>query len=185
MSGKTISPYHLRHGLKSSVTRSLKEKRGHRSDQGQVWAEVKKQQDALTVPSETSALADTYERYGAHLTEAREVLKYVPGACGLAVALGPQVVTADLFDKPATCEKVWGRLLSGLVLDAPVETRADGSPDVAQVNEFLHEARNAAWARSEAAGEGQEYRAEFDGKVGSALLLDGALVHGSVLAEVK
>jgi hypothetical protein len=119
------------------------------------------------------------------LAEAKEALKYVPGACGLAVTLGPQVVTADLFDKPATCAKVWGRFLSGLVLDALLEARADGPPDVAQVNQFFHEVRNAAWARSEAAGEGQEYRVAFNGKVASALLLDGALVHGSVLAEVK
>jgi hypothetical protein len=38
---KQISPYHLRHGLKSSVTRSLKGKLGQRSDQGQVWDDVK------------------------------------------------------------------------------------------------------------------------------------------------
>ena len=37
---KYISPYHLRHGLKGSVARSLREKQGHRSDQGQVWDEV-------------------------------------------------------------------------------------------------------------------------------------------------
>jgi hypothetical protein len=185
LSSKTISPYHLRHGLKSSVTRALKEKRGHRSDQAKVWADVKMQQDALAVPSGTSALADTYEKYEAQVAQAQEALKYVPRACGLAVALGPQVVTADLFDKPETCEKVWGRLLSGLVLDALVEAKADGSPDVAQVYQLFHEAKNAAWAQTEAVGEGQEYRAEFNGKVGSALLLDGALVHGSVLAAVS
>jgi hypothetical protein len=185
LASKTISPYHLRHGLKSSVTRALKEKRGHRSDQGQVWEEVQKQQDALAVPSGTSALADTYEKYEAQVAEAKEALKYMPGACGLAVALGPQVVTADLFDKPATCEKVWGRLLSGLVLDALVEAKADGSPDVAQVNQLFHEARNAPWAQTEAVGEGQEYRAEFNGKVASALLLDGTLVHGSLVAAVS
>ena len=37
-SSKTISPYRLRYGLKSSVSRSLKEKLGHRSDQSKVWA---------------------------------------------------------------------------------------------------------------------------------------------------
>jgi hypothetical protein len=182
MHGKTISPHRLRHGLKSSVTRSLKEKQGHRSDQGKVWEEVRKQQEALGVESGTSALADSYQKYEQNLAEARNALKYVPGACGLAIAIGPQVVTADLFDKPATCEKVWGRLLSGLVLDALVEGQAKRSPDPAQVNQFLHEVRNAAWTPTETVGEGQEYRAEFNGQVGSALLLGGALVHGSVVA---
>ena len=179
-----ISPYHLRHGLKRSVTRSLREKQGHRSDQGQVWNEVRKQQDALAVSSGTGALADTYDQYKERLAEAQKTLRYVPGACGLVVALGPQIVTSDLFDKPATCEKVWGRLLSGLVLDALTEGKAGGSSDVAQVSQLLNEVRNAAWTQVEAVGEGQEYRAEFDGKVGSALLLDGVLVHGSLVAGV-
>jgi hypothetical protein len=60
-----------------------------------------------------------------------------------------------------------------------------GSPDVAQVSQLLNEARNAFWTETEAVGEGQEYRTEFGGKVGSALLLDGALVHGSVVAGVS
>jgi hypothetical protein len=183
-SSKQISPYHLRHGLKSSVTRSLNRNLGHRSDQGRVWNEVRKQQDALAVSSGTSALADTYGKYEQHLAEAQKALRSVPGACGLAVAIGPQVVTADLFDKPATCEKVWARLLSGLVLDAMTEGQAGGPPDPAQVDQFLHEARNAPWTQTPAVGEGQEYRAEFGGKVSSALLLDEALVHGSVVAAM-
>jgi hypothetical protein len=182
MPSKTMSPYHLRHGLKSSVTHSLKDKLGHRSDQGLVWDEVRKQQDALAVESGTSALADTYDKYQQHLGEAQKALQYVPGACGLVVAIGSQIVTADLFDKPATCEKVWNRLLSGLVLDALTEVQAGCSPDSAQMNQFLHEVRIAAWTQTEAVGEGQEYRAEFDGKTASALLLDGALVHGSVVS---
>jgi hypothetical protein len=182
---KHLSPYHLRHGLKTSVTRSLKGNLGHRSDQGQVWDEVRKQQGALGVSSGTSALADTYEKYEQNLAEAQTALKYVPGACGLAVAIGPQAVTADLFDKPATCEKVWARLLSGLVLDALAAGPAGGSPDVAQVSQLLNEARNAFWTQTEGVGEGQEYRAEFGGKVGSALLLGGALVHGSLVAGVS
>ena len=72
---KMISPYHLRQGLKSSVTRSLKEKQGHRSDQGQVWDEVRKQQNALAVESGTSALADTYEKYQERLADARQACR--------------------------------------------------------------------------------------------------------------
>jgi hypothetical protein len=183
-SSKHISPYRLRHGLKCSVTRSLKQQLGHSSDQAKVWDDVRTQQKALAVSSDSSALADSYEKYKQSLAEAEQALRYVPGACGLVVAIGPQIATADLFDKPATCEKVWGRLLSGLVLDALMEGQADGSPDVAQVSQFVSEVRSAGWTQTPAVGEGAEYRAEFDGKVGSALLLDGALVHGSVLVGV-
>jgi hypothetical protein len=179
---KHSSPHRLRHGLKSSVHRSLVENQGHRSDQGQVWDDVRKQQETLGVTSGTSALSDTYEMYEQHLAEAQRALQYVPGACGLAVAVGPQVVTADLFDQPATCQKVWGRLLSGVVLDSLAAGQANDSPDPAQVNQFLVEARSAGWTQAQPVGEGEELRAEFNGKVGSVLLLGGALVHGSVVA---
>jgi hypothetical protein len=139
-----------------------------------------KQQDALGVTSATGALADSYEHYEQHLAEGQSTLKYVPEAYGLAVALGPQVITADLFDKPATCEKVWTRLLSGLVLDASAEGQMGGTPDPGQVEQLIHEARNAAWTQTDAVGEGQEFRAEFNGKIASVLLLDGTLVHGSI-----
>jgi hypothetical protein len=185
-SGKTVSPSHLRHTLKSSVSRSLKEKMGHRSDQGQVWDEVRKQQEALEVSSCTSALSDTYEKFQGQLGAARQALPYVEGSAGLAVALGSRVVSVDFFDQPATCRKVWDRLLSGLMLDALSQaTAAEGPPDEAQVTQLLDEVRGAAWSPTETVGEGQELRAEFAGKVGSALLLDGALVHGSVLASMS
>ena len=44
--------------------------------------------------------------------------------------------------------------------------KAQASPDVSQVEKMVNEARNAAWTQTEAVGEGREYRAEFDGKVG-------------------
>jgi hypothetical protein len=183
-SSKLCSPYRLRHGLKSSVTRFLKEQRGHRSDQNLIWEEVRKQQINLGVSSGTSALDDTYKKYDAQLFEAQRALKYVPGACGLVAAIGPQIVTADLFDKPATCEKVWGRLLSGLVLDALMEGQEKGVPAQAQVEQFISEIRAATWTQTETVGEGQEHRTEFNGRVGSALLLGGSLVHGSVVCTV-
>jgi hypothetical protein len=73
-------------------------------------------------------------------------------------------------------------LLSGLVLDTLSEGQADGSPDSAQAGLLLHEVRGAAWTRTEAVGQGPKYRAEFGGKMGSALLLAGALAYESVVA---
>ena len=145
---------------------------------------MQKQQSALGVASDTSALSDTYGKYEENLAQAQKEMQYVPGACGLAVAIGSQVVTADLFDKPATCQKLWDKLLSGMVLDALTAGEAQASPDGSQVEKLVNDARNAAWTQAEAVGEGQEYRAEFDGKVGSALVLDGSLVHGSLVAAV-
>ena len=108
-SGMHSSPK-LRHILKESVSRSAKEGRGHCSDQGGVWKEVSRQMKALGAASATAAMADTYKRHADRLDDFRERLRYIERASGLAVAVGDKIISVDLFDKPATCRKVWGQL---------------------------------------------------------------------------
>jgi hypothetical protein len=183
MAGKTLPSYKLRSVLKGSLLQSLRLSRGHRSDQGSVWRAVQAQQDTLGVSSATTAMADSFAGYATQINDACSSLPYVPEASGMAVAVGGQVVSVDLFDKPATCRKVWNRLLSGALLDALAgRDQTDGPPEPGQVVQMLEETRKAVWTKTQAVGEGQEYRAEYSGKMGSALLLAGALVHGSVVA---
>jgi hypothetical protein len=56
-SSGTRSSTNILYALKSSVAKSLKEQRGHRSDQGEVWAEVDRVQSALGTDSPTRALS--------------------------------------------------------------------------------------------------------------------------------
>ncbi|MCY2995519.1 MAG: hypothetical protein NTY19_47800 [Planctomycetota bacterium] len=89
----------LRYFLKMSVSKSVKAKRGHRSDQGKVWEEVARQQEALGTSSPSSAMADAFQAYEGRIAEFRQKLGYVDGASGLAVAVGKKIVAVDLFDK--------------------------------------------------------------------------------------
>ncbi len=179
------SPSKLRYAMKASVTQSLKAKRGRRSDQGKVWEEVAELQAAHGVHSATSAMSDTFDAHTDQLNDFREKLKYVEGASGMAVTIGDKVVGCDLFDKPATCQKVWGRLLSGLVFGALESKESEKQAGTSDIEEMLQATSNASWEPAEPIGEGEEYRAEFDeGEHASALTFKDSLVHGSVLAEV-
>jgi hypothetical protein len=127
-------------------------------------------------------MADTYEAYGHRQAEFREKLKYAEGATGLAVAVGGKVVSVDLFDRPATCRKVWDRLLTGVVMDAleaaPAQEQA--GPDAVQA--LVAHLGAAPWVAAPAVGAGEEFRSETeDGKHASALVHDGALIHGSLV----
>jgi len=173
----------LRHVLKKSVSRSAREDQGHASDQGEVWKEVGRQMVALSSHSPTAAMADTYAAYDNRLKEYRERLRYVEGATGLAVAVGGKLVSVDVFDKPATCRKVWDRLLTGVVLDAleagPAKEQAGG----ADVQRELASLRDAPWQQTPAVGTGEEFRAEMEGdRHATALTCGGIVVHGSLVA---
>ena len=131
-------------------------------------------------------MSDTFDTYRDRLTEFQNNMKYVDGATGVAIAVGTQIVSADLFDKPATCSKVWNRLLSGAVLDAlEAKTLDEGIGDT-EVEHVLATLNELPWQLVDPAGEGQEYRAESDeGTHASALSLDDVLVHGTVVLGNK
>ena len=172
----------LRHALKSSVSDSLGGGTGHRSDQGKVWEEVDKQQATLGVSSQTSAMADSFEAHKPQIDQYAEQFPYPEGAAGLAVALGDKVVAVDLFDSPATCRKVWRRLLSGFILDAVGPAALTGAVTLPAVEAALASLRDSSWEKVEAVGDGEEYRVKSgDGTQASALTFGDSLVHGSLL----
>lgn len=176
------SPSKLRHSLKSSVTRSVREGEGHRSDQSEVWSEVADLQSKHGVESCTMAMSDTFSACEDAVTDYREKLPYVQGATGLAILVGDRMVSIDLFDKPSTCEKVWNRLISGSILEAMAAQPTDKVATAADVERLLQTAKAMQWESAPAVGEGQEYRAESQtGEQASLLFLNETLVHGSVV----
>ncbi|QEH33830.1 hypothetical protein OJF2_23600 [Aquisphaera giovannonii] len=180
-SGHHCSPS-LRKSLKRSVARSLDEGKGHASDQMEVWAEVGRQMDSLGSSSETMAMSDTFRTFSGQIDEYRQDLAYADGAVGLAVAIGPDVVAIDLFDRPSTCRKVWDRLLSGFVMDALERPGVTGAAGPADVLAALQRLASAMWRESPPVGEGQEFRAKPGPDAhASALTFSASLLHGSAV----
>ena len=183
-SGGSHSSSKLRHFLKRSVGESLKSGHGHTSDQMAVWGEVSRQMASLGSTSETGAMSDTYAHYQGRLEEFRERLRYVEGASGFAVAVGPLVVAVDVFDKSSTCRKVWDRLMSGVVMDALEPETSVEAIGTSDVENLLSRLRSAAWEVTPAVGEGQEYRSDsVPSAHASSLALGGSVLHGSVVVE--
>jgi hypothetical protein len=183
--GFRSSGYHssskLRTVLKKSVSASSLSGHGHSSDQSEVWREVSRQMESLGSTSDTMAMAATYDSQADRFAEFRAQLPYLEDASGLAVAIGQRIVSVDLFDRAQTCEKVWDRLLSGLVLDALEAGDVTERADEATVNGLLTALREARWKQVPAAGSGEEYRAEEADRHASALTANGSVVHASLV----
>jgi pSer/pThr/pTyr-binding forkhead associated (FHA) protein len=177
----SVSSAQIRHTVRSSVTRSLHDGRGHSSDQGSVWNDVRSQHDALGVTSRTDSMADTVTSCADRVATVQQALPYPEGSTGVLVAVGRRIVSLDLFDAPDTCRRVWDRLVTGLSLDGLMAGAEDGEPSLDQISSLFARARAAAWVPVRAVGDGAESRADFDGLAGSALIVDGVLVHGSLV----
>jgi len=179
------SPPKLRKALKSSVSSSLKEDLGHRSDQGEVWKAVACLNLEQGVSSDTEAMACAFRAKREPLADFQDKINYVAGATGVAVAIGQRVVSIDLFDKASTCERVWKRILSGVAMEALVEGEVKEVASVADIEKLLAVVLELTWEQSPAVGDGEEYRAESQqGDHASALTFKETVVHGSVLSAV-
>jgi hypothetical protein len=94
-----------------------------------------------------------------------------------------RLLSVDLFDRPATCQRVWNRMLSGMVLDA-VEAGTTGEPPEAGiVEQTVRGLGQLDWERVETVGLGEESRAKGLGLLASMLAWDGVPVHVSMVAE--
>ena len=177
------SPSKLRRALKASVSKSVKENRGHTSDQGEVWREVACLHAAFEITSASDAMSDAFDTYEDQITSYRENVKYIEGAVGVAFAIGDRVVSVDVFDKPATCQKVWNRLLSDVVFDALEAGKTDKLASSQDVEQLVAVVGDLPWEQAEAVGEGEEYRAESKrGDHATALAFQDTVVHSSLVA---
>jgi hypothetical protein len=174
------SPSNLRRILKRSVSASLREKRGHRSDQNEVWREVERQQSSLKSSSPTSAMSDTFETHQDRIEEYLERLKPVKNSVGMAVAIADQLVCLDILDSPKTCEQVWERFVSGFILDALEAPSEYQQVSVSEVESLLLSVSGLSWEEAPTVGEGQDYRAENETTAASVLTFEDNLVHASV-----
>ena len=176
-------PSKLRRALKSSVSESAKMHQAHYSDQTEVWNCIGSLYNRHLVESSTWAMSDAFDAHGETIAKYRNDLKYVDGATGVAVAVGSKIVAIDVFDKSLTCEKVWDRLLSGVVFDALEAAKSVQEPSVADVEELLTNVADLSWEQTPAVGEGEEFRSVTKrGDHGSALTFQKTVVHGSVIA---
>ena len=177
------SPSKLRRALKASVSRSVADSGRHTSDQMAVWREVDSIHESLSVESATRAMSDSFTSYHSQIEAYKDRLPYVEGASGLAIALGDQVTSIDLFDQPSTCRKVWKRLLSGMVLDALQTPKPNQPVSDTEVARMLALTNELCWEPTPVVGEGLEYRAKsVRGDYATALVFEGTLIHGSVVA---
>ena len=182
-SSGSYSPVKLRQTLKGSVSKSVREKRGHQSDQGEIWSHVAAMHDSLEIASPTEAMSAAFESYQDRIASFQEQLQYVDGAIDFAVAIAERMVSIDIFDKPATCQKVWDNMLSGAIVAAIEAGETEKTVSDSDVERLLASAKELHWEPTQSVGEGDEFRAESEqGDHASALAFEQTVVHGSLLA---
>ena len=157
------------------VTRSVREGRGHASDQGGLWAGLAAHAADHDVASPTGAMRDFYDRYETDIAGARDALAAVPGQVGAVVYLGGRWVGLDLLAGPRLFAGAWPRLCAGYAGDAiRKKSRNRLDPGAAAVLATL---TASAVEPVNAVSAGAEYRLVGKEVAGAALVAEDRVAH--------
>jgi len=174
--------------LRSKKMRAVNKNRATRgtaeSDQSEVWEEVARGLDDLTVHSPTDSLTDGFEAAKQKLQQYREALPLPGGTSGVLMARGDQVVGMDLFDSPHTLQSLWERLSDAYFFDALRSRRRRREASRKSAQQFLQAVAARVKPRVPALGMGDELEIAGDDVVGGALLYSGRICHLAAFTEV-
>jgi hypothetical protein len=165
----------LRARKAAHVSQSVRAGRGHRADQGEVWAHLADRASQLRVDSATGAMRDVYARHQTDLTAARQALAAQPGQVGALIYMAGRWVGLDLLAGSGLFGRAWPRLCAGYVADAigqeaKPRVRLDAGAALGTVAQGQAEPGPAV-------GLGEEYRLGTTELAGATLVAQGRVAH--------
>jgi len=174
----TVMSPSLRSEKARTVATSLSSTGQYRSDQGTVWQKIDEMAHKAETVSRTGAMKDIFEQKMAELDEYLRAFPYVPGQKGLFVFIGKEAVGFDFVSREKAFELLYPKLIKSYAMEAILGEKTDESePDREQAEGFLSEAAGCEEKKYDSVGRGQDYRYQGKTMVGSALAVDGKVVH--------
>ncbi len=173
----------LRARKQRAIAASLASNGRRMSDQGDVWEGVAAMAADLNVKSETGAMRDVYARMAPDLTDRLRPFTPVAGQRGFAVGSADGVLGVEYLSQPRAFARVFSKLLRSYGLDAlRRENRAEARLNPEHARRFIMAAVDQTVQSYDAVGYGREHRLAGRGVEGSALTVDGILIHMSLLS---
>ena len=189
----------MRHDIRSrhlsSVSCRLASGAGFSSDQGQVWSDI----DAMEIESghrsPSSAMRDTYLRHVAKIDDYLNDFSYDMHQSGCLVFINDEPAGCDVLSDPKVYRDVHATILRSYIVDAVLDTGGrgrrtrpprkrsgkSGSAKECDVNDFLAAIAQCEDSSFDSVGCGRDYRFDGPDVVGSALEVDGTVVHANFL----
>jgi hypothetical protein len=171
------APPKLRADKLSSVQASRRSGGASHSDQGQVWANVSGILSGTAAASPSDSLTDAYEQGGDRLGGYREKIRLPEGTMGFVVAGDGKVIGMDLFDCPATLEKLSARLLDAYFIEASCGEKETAPTASEVVGDFLARIPSKLRQAERKSGSGVELEIDGGDIVGTAVVLGDRVCH--------
>lgn len=164
----------------ASVSESMASAGSRRSNQGQVWADIDMKLSRMEMASDTSAMADMYQASETSLQAYVDAFDTSTNQVGAFFYLNQELVGFDIFDKPETFSRLFGKLLRSYAIEAVEEAVTDEtSPGTTKAESLLTALRTAAWRNYPATGLGLDYRFQSPRLTAASLVVEKVVIHAS------
>jgi hypothetical protein len=155
------------------------------SDQGAIWDDIARKSERLLAHSDTSAMDVMYDGSASELRHFEAHFEPVAGQTGAVFLIAGAPIGLDLFDSPATWQKLAPKLVASYGLDAVDRGTAAGvtrEPRFVKgaAEDLLARVRELQVERYPSAGLGEDFRLSGPSLAGGALVVEEALVHLAV-----
>ena len=149
-----------------------------RSDQGAVWAEMRAKRTYFQAEAPTESMDDVYKTARPSLDQYLNHIRMQPNQVGLACAIDGKTVGMELFEHTSVLEQFFHKLVRAYAAEVVHEERVTTTnPDREELDHLLRQISKARASKYEAVGSGTELRFLVGSLNGSALDVDGNLLH--------
>lgn len=152
--------------------------------QSRVWAEIEAKAQGLGASRPaTGAVRRVYSqsevqsRARPYVERFEDLPSRYADVAGVVVAVGEEILVADLFGNPSLFRRLWRKLLDSYVLDALDRPTLERRLDRYDAERFLENATRATLVERSTPGAGDLYDLRGSRVSGSALVHRGAVVH--------
>lgn len=181
--GRTFATRRVRRVKQATVARSVEAFGSKSTNQGEVWAAIDGELDRLDAHSPSAALHaaeavvdDRHNELG-RAVEELTALGPLPAQCGIVIAHGRRVVSAEVLATQELLRANWEPMVRAALLDTP--SQAKGRPSATRALRFLNRLAVGKAVEAEGVGLGREVHVRRSQLVGQALLLGDRLLHAS------
>ncbi len=163
-----------------SVSDSLRHSGAFRSDQGEVWDDIREASEKADVQSPTGAMSDVFEAREDDIARYVDSFPWVDRQRGLFVFLNGKVAGFEVLAREQAYRQLHQKLVASYAMQGILRNQkhpAEPSPDRASA--FVKDALNCEEEEFESPGLGCDHRYRNERTVGSALVYWKAVVHAA------
>ena len=161
-----------------SVSASLQEVRGYRSNQCEVWEQIAVMHEDQTTYSSTGAMRDMYEQRAEELDSCEAAFSCQEGQIGFAAFINGFFVGLDVVACPASWQQLHAKVVRSYAVEARAQRRnSTTDPGATTVREFLERLTSGTEQQFPSPGLGIDLRYDGPGLLGSCLVVHDQVIH--------